>query len=228
MPAMKAADIMVTNVVSVGPDASVREIASLMLERRISGVPVIDASGRVLGIVSEGDLIRRPELGTDKGATGWLSVFLSEDERARDFIKTHGLKAHEVMSHPAICVAPEAPLADVVRLLERHRVKRLPVVAHGKLTGLVTRADLLRALVTRQAIPPVAPGDREIRDRIEAILRSEEWASSAFVNVQVSEGVVHLWGAVNSIEQREALVLAVRGTPGVREVQQHLSRTLAG
>ncbi len=228
MPAMKAADIMVTNVVSVGPDASVREIASLMLERRISGVPVIDASGRVLGIVSEGDLIRRPELGTDKSATGWLSVFLSEDESARDFIKTHGLKAHEVMSHPAICVAPEAPLADVVRLLERHRVKRLPVVAHGKLTGLVTRADLLRALVARQAIPPVAPGDREIRDRIEAILRSEEWASSAFVNVQVSEGVVHLWGAVNSIEQREALVLAVRGTPGVREVQQHLSRTLAG
>jgi len=225
---MKVADIMVRNVISVGPDASVREIASLMLERRISGVPVVDGERRVLGIVSEGDLIRRPEIGTYSSPTGWLTVFLSQDESARDFVKTHGLLATEVMSRPAICVAPETPLGEVVQLFARHRVKRLPVVEHGKLAGLVTRAELLRALVARQAIPPIASGDQEIRDRIEAILRSEVWAPSAYVNVQVSEGVVQLWGMVNSIAQRDALVLAVRGTPGVREVQQHIGRTMMG
>jgi len=225
---MKAADIMVRDVVSVRPEASVREVASLMLERRISGVPVVDSERRVLGIVSEGDLIRRPEIGTYKSPTGWLTVFLSQDESARDFVKTHGLLAKEVMSRPAICVAPETPLAGIVQLLDRHRVKRLPVVEHGKLAGLVTRADLLRALVARQAIPPIAAGDQEIRDRIEAILRSEAWAPSAYLNVQVSEGVVQLWGMVDSIAQRDALVLAVRGTPGVREVQQHIGRTMVG
>ena len=225
---MKAADIMVKDVVSVRPEASVREVASLMLERRISGVPVVDSERRVLGIVSEGDLIRRPEIGTYTSPTGWLTVFLSQEESARDFVKTHGLLAAEVMSRPAICVAPQTPLADIVQLLDRHRVKRLPVVEHGKLAGLVTRADLLRALVARQAIPPIGSGDQEIRDRIEAILRSEVWAPSAFINVQVSEGVVQLWGMVNSTAQRDALVLAARGTPGVREVHQHIGRTMAG
>jgi len=225
---MKAADIMVKDVVSVKPEASVREVASLMLERRISGVPVVDSERRVLGIISEGDLIRRPEIGTYTSPTGWLTVFLSRDESVRDFVKTHGLLAKEVMSRPAICVAPETPLADIVRLFDRHRVKRLPVVEHGRLAGLVTRADLLRALVARQAMPPIASGDQEIRERIDAILRAEVWAPSAYINVQVSEGVVQLWGMVNSIAQRDALVLAVRGTPGVRDVQQHIGCTMVG
>ena len=225
---MKAADIMVKDVFTVRPEASVREVASLMLERRISGVPVVDSERRVLGIISEGDLIRRPEIGTYKSPTGWLTVFLSRDESARDFVKTHGLLAKEVMSRPAICVAPETPLADIVRLFDRHRVKRLPVVEHGRLAGLVTRADLLRALVARQAMPPIASGDQEIRERIDAILRAEVWAPSAYINVQVSEGVVQLWGMVNSIAQRDALVLAVRGTPGVRDVQQHIGCTMVG
>ena len=225
---MKAADIMVKDVVSVKPEASVREVASLMLERRISGVPVVDSERRVLGIISEGDLIRRPEIGTYTSPTGWLTVFLSRDESARDFVKTHGLLAKEVMSRPAICVAPETPLADIVRLFDRHRVKRLPVVEHGRLAGLVTRADLLRALVARQAMPPIASGDQEIRERIDAILRAEVWAPSAYINVQVSEGVVQLWGMVNSTAQRDALVLAVRGTPGVRDVQQHIGCTMVG
>jgi len=212
----------------VKPEASVREVASLMLERRISGVPVVDSERRVLGIISEGDLIRRPEIGTYTSPTGWLTVFLSRDESARDFVKTHGLLAKEVMSRPAICVAPETPLADIVRLFDRHRVKRLPVVEHGRLAGLVTRADLLRALVARQAMPPIASGDQEIRERIDAILRAEVWAPSAYINVQVSEGVVQLWGMVNSIAQRDALVLAVRGTPGVRDVQQHIGCTMVG
>ncbi|MEW6687961.1 MAG: CBS domain-containing protein [Pseudomonadota bacterium] len=225
---MHAADVMVKDVISVGPDTSVREAASLMLERRISGLPVVDGERRVLGILSEGDLIRRPELGTEQHPAGWLSVFLSEDESARDFVKTHGMTARAVMSQPAICVAPDTPLAEVVRLMERRHVKRLPVVAQGRLAGLLTRADLLRALVAQRSASPAASSDQELRERIDSMLRHEGWASSAFVNVLVENGVVQLWGAVESVPQREALILAVRSMPGVRDVQPHLGRTMPG
>lgn len=225
---MNVVDIMVKDVVSVGPEASLREVASLMLERRISGVPVVDDAQRVLGIVSEGDLIRRPEIETDRAPRGWLALFLSDEERARSFVKSHGRKAREVMTRPAICVMQGTPLTDVVRLMERHRVKRLPVVEHGKLAGLVTRADLLRALVARQVVSPAAASDQELRDRIASMLRDEDWATSAFVNVQVENGVAQLWGTVESDSQLQALIVAVRGVSGVRDVQPHLGRAKAG
>ena len=225
---MKAGDIMVKDVISVGPEAPVRSVALLMLERRISGVPVVDADRRVLGIVSEGDLIRRPEIATDHAPTGWLSMFLSDEERARDFVKSHGRKAREVMTQPAICVAPDTPLAEIVRLMERHRIKRLPVVEKGKLAGLVTRTDLLRAVVARQAAAPVERSDEDLRQRIVLMLRGEDWASGAVVHVQVEGGVAQLWGTVESEDQREALLLAVRGVPGVKGLQPHLGRVLPG
>lgn len=225
---MNAGDIMVGDVVTVGPEAAVREVALLMLERRISGVPVVDGEQRVLGILSEGDLIRRPEIRTDHARRGWLSFFLSDEERARDFVKSHGRKASEVMTQPAICVAPDTPLAELVRLMERHRVKRLPVIRQGKLAGLVTRADLVRALVAQHDVSPAATSDRDLRDRIDTMLRGEDWATSAYVHVNVENGVAHLWGTVESAAQREALILAVRGVAGVRDVQPHLGRTMAG
>lgn len=225
---MNASGIMTRDVISVGPETPVREIATMMLERRISGVPVVDAERRVLGIVSEGDLIRRPEIETDHAPTGWLSLFLSDEERSRDFVKSHGRVAREVMTKPATCVALETPLDEVVRLMERHRVKRLPVVDNGKLVGLVTRADLLRTLVSRRPAAPVASSDQDVRERIDAMLRHEDWATSAFVNVQVEDGVAHLWGTVESASQREALILAVRGVPGVKDVQPHLGRSMPG
>lgn len=225
---MNASGIMTRDVISVGPETPVREIATMMLERRISGVPVVDAERRVLGIVSEGDLIRRPEIETDHAPTGWLSLFLSDEERSRDFVKSHGRVAREVMTKPATCVALETPLDEVVRLMERHRVKRLPVVDNGKLVGLVTRADLLRTLVSRRPAAPVASSDQDVRERIDAMLRHEDWATSAFVNVQVEDGVAHLWGTVESASQREALILAVRGVSGVKDVQPHLGRSMPG
>lgn len=225
---MKAADIMVKDVVTTGPEASVQELATLMLERRISGLPVVDGSGRLLGIVSEGDLIRRPEIDTDRVKLGWLRLLLSDEARARDFVKSHGRKAREVMTQPAISVATDAPLAEVVRLMARHRIKRLPVVDKGRLVGLVTRTDLLRAVAARQAVAPADVKDEELRARIDAMLREEDWAASAVVYVQVEKGVAQLWGTVESQEQREALILAVRGVPGVKDVQPHLGRVLAG
>jgi CBS domain-containing protein len=225
---MKAADIMVKEVVTVGPEALVKEIAALMLERRISGLPVVDGGGRILGVVSEGDLIRRPEIETDRVKLGWLRLLVSDEARARDFVKHHGRTAREVMTQPAITVAADAPLAEIVRLMERHRVKRLPVVERGKLAGVVTRTDLLRALVARQSAPAVELKDEQLRLHIDAMLRHEDWASSATVHVQVENGVAQLWGTVESKEQREALLVAVRGVPGVKDVQPHLGRALPG
>jgi len=225
---MKAGDIMMKDVVTTGPEASVRELVTLMLERHISGVPVVDGGGRLLGVVSEGDLIRRPEIDTDRVKLGWLRLLISDEARAREFVKSHGRKAREVMSQPAISVAADAPLAEVVRLMERHRVKRLPVVEKGKLVGLVTRTDLLRAVISRQAAPAAAQSDEELRQRIESMLREEDWASSAVVNVQVEHGVAQLWGTVESKEQREAILVAVQGVPGVKDVQPHLGRVLPG
>lgn len=225
---MHAADVMVKDVVSVGPEAAVREVASLMLERRISGVPVVDENRHVLGIVSEGDLIRRPEIETDRIPEGWLGLFLSDEQRARNFVKSHGRKAREVMSQPVICVGPDTPLAGIVRLMERHRIKRVAVVEQGRLAGLVTRTDLLRAMLAHQDSSPAPSGDEALRARVATMLEGEAWASSAMVFVRVEQGVAHLWGTVESASQREALILAVRGVPGIRDVQPHLGRSMPG
>ncbi len=225
---MKVADIMARDVLAVSPDASVREVASLMLERRISGVPVVDAEHRVLGVVSEGDLIRRPEIETESTGRGWLSIFVSDEERARDFVRSHGRRAREVMTQPALCVAPDTPLDEAVRIMERHHIKRLPVVEHGRLVGLMTRADVVRALLERKPGLSATQSDQELRRRIEAVLRSESWAASAYINVEVESGVIRLWGTVESAAQREAILLAVSEIDGVKEVQAHLGRTLPG
>lgn len=224
---MKVAEIMTREVVSVRPETPVREVAQAMLERRISGVPVVDDDGRVLGIVSEGDLIRRPEIDTDRPGRGWLGLFVSDEEEARDFIKSHGRTAREVMTQPAICVAPDAELAEAVRLMERHRVKRLAVIEGGRLAGLVTRADLVRAVVRQQ--PVLNPqSDKELRARAEALLRGESWAAGARVNVEVEGGVVRLWGTVESIAQRKAILVAIAALDGVKDVQAHLGRSMPG
>jgi CBS domain-containing protein len=225
---MNVGDIMVEDVVAVGPETPVREVAALMLERRISGVPVVDAERRVLGIVSEGDLIRRPEIETDHARTGWLGIFVSAEDRARDFVKSHGRKAGEIMTRPAICVSPGTPLTEVVRLMERSRVKRLVVVEDGKLAGLVTRADLVRALVAHHDVALGASSDKAVCERIEQMLRDEDWADGAYVHVQVENAVAHLWGTVESAAQRAALIVAVRGVPGVKDVAPHLGRSMPG
>lgn len=224
---MKARDVMTQPVLWVAPEASVREVAALMLERRISGVPVADAAGRVLGVVSEGDFLRRPEIGTDLPGSRWLRLFTSPDERARDYIKTHGRTAADVMTTPAVTVAADAPLALVARLMIAHGVKRLPVLEDDRLIGIVTRLDLLRA-VYRHPQPAHSASDGEIRSAVIAILENEDWAAGAIVEVQVTQGRVQLWGSVESDRQREALLLAARSLPGVSGVEAHLTRVLPG
>jgi len=227
---MKARDVMTPNVVSVPIDMPVPEIAELLLERRISAVPVVDASEHVVGVISEGDLIRRPELGTDKPRSRWLRFFMSDEDRARDFMKTHGLHARDVMSQPVVSVSPEATLTDVVNLMTTRRIKRVMVLEHGKLAGVVTRSDLLRTLHAREAMPTegVPRDDSSIRERILKTIDEQGWAASAIINVQVTDGTAYLWGVVDSDEQRKAILVAVEGVPGVRAIEDHLGKLLAG
>jgi CBS-domain-containing membrane protein len=227
---MKVRDVMTPNVVSVTADMAVPEIATLMLERRISAVPVIDAKAQVVGVISEGDLIRRPELGTDKPRSRWLRFFMSDDDRAHDFVKTHGLHARDVMSRPVISVTPEATLTDVVNLMTTRRIKRVMVLEHGKLVGVVTRSDLLRTLHAREALPTegVPQDDASVRARILKTIDEQGWAASAIINVQVTDGTAYLWGVVDSDEQRKAIMVAVEGVPGVRAIEDHLGKLLAG
>ena len=225
---MKARDIMSTKVVTVSPATSVRDIAELMIEKHVSGLPVLNDNGTLVGMVSEGDLLRRPEIGTEKPRRRWVSFFIGVDKQAREFTKSHALRAGDVMTEQVIHVSEDTPLGDVVGLMEKHNIKRLPVLSDGKLVGIVSRVDLLRALAARQAepMPPPAESDAAIRAAMNDVLENEEWAMSAMVNVIVSEGVVHLWGVIDSNDQRQALRVAAENIPGVAVVEEHLSFSL--
>lgn len=219
---MKAKDVMTTTVHTVGPDTPVAAIAQLLLDRRISGVPVVAENGKVLGVVSECDLMRRPESGTVKRRAWWLTLVSSNDEMARDYIKTHGTNAGDVMSQPAITVEADADLADVAALLEKRRIKRVPVMKDGKLVGIVTRSNLLHGLIAHRS-GKVADTDTAIRKEIEDELADEAWANLRTTNVVVTDGVVHLWSMVGSESEREALVVAARRVSGVRRVEPHIA-----
>ena len=222
---MKARDIMTTNVITADPDTPVGKIASLLLQNHISAVPVVDYDHHVVGIVSEGDLMRRPETGTERRRSWWLDFVTDAETMARDYAKTHGQRAVDVMTRHVVSVTEDAEAGDIASLLETHHIKRVPVVRQGKLVGVVSRADLLRALV---AAPPAAgqtavPDDRTLHDAILTKIRAEPWANAVMLNVVASGGEVELWGFVTSEEQRAALRVLAETVPGVRTVRDKLS-----
>lgn len=226
---MLAKDLMTTNVITVTPETPVREIARLLSTRHISAVPVVGPDGRILGIVSEGDLMRRPETGTERRRSWWLTLLTGPEELAQEYVKTHGRRASEVMTRDVVTVAEDTPVSAIARLLEERRIKRVPVVGAGRLVGIVSRADLLRGLATWPTAPaaPSHPDDRAIRERPMHALQAEAWASPGAINVVVTAGVVHLWGLVSSEEEREAVRVMVGNVPGVRAVEDHLARVPA-
>ncbi|WP_445156972.1 CBS domain-containing protein [Halomonas sp. E14] len=220
---MQAVDVMTPKVVTVSPDTDVREIARLLLEHNISAVPVVDDGDKVLGIVSEGDLMRRIENGTER-KSWWLKSIFSAANNANDYIKSHARRASEIMTRDPITIPEDMPLARVAKLLEKHRIKRVPVVREGRLVGIVSRANLLRGFsaTAPDAVTPVSTSDREIR---EAILREVDQNTGVWVdriNVIVTEGAVQLWGLVESQEERLAVQVAAENTPGVTSVENHL------
>jgi len=194
---MKAHDVMTWGTITVEPEASVARAVRLMLQNKISGLPVVDDKGELVGMVTEGDFLRRGELGTQRQRPRWLEFLLGPGRLAAEYVQSSGQKVSEVMTPEPKTITPETPLDDVVSLMERHRIKRLPVVQDGKLVGIVSRANLLHALasVAREVKAP-AGDDATIRERILAECARQRWAPH--VNVLVRDGVVGLWGVVTT------------------------------
>lgn len=221
---MNAADVMVSNVISVRSDTSVDKIAEILLANRISAVPVVDAGGALVGIVSEGDLIHRVEAGTERHRSWWLELLTGKEVLAREFVKSHARKAADVMTYPVITVKPDTLLGELASLLEKHRIKRVPVMSDGKIVGIVSRANLIQALVSHgnEIMPDATVGDSTLRDNVLAQLRSQPWWAND-VNVVVRNGTVELWGIVESEVEKDAIRVAVEVTPGVRTISNKLS-----
>lgn len=219
---MKAGDVMTTDVVAVGPETSVQEIAQTLLEHRISAVFVVDGEGRPIGVVSEGDLMRRAETDTVRSRSWWLRAFVDSDTLAQEYAKAHGRHARDVMTRSVVRVAEDADLADVATLLETHRIKRVPVVRDDRIVGVVSRANLLRALASMSAKGTVSAADRAIRDGLRVKFSSQSWVIAHDTNVLVEDGVVQLWGRAVSEDARSAMRAAADSTPGVKAVEDHL------
>jgi CBS domain-containing protein len=219
---MNAGDVMTTNVVTVAADTPVSEIVTTLLRHGISAVPVVDAEGVVLGLVSEGDLLRRAELGTQKQRSAWRAFFTATATLAGDYVRSHGKVAADVMTRDVVCVGPGTGLDAIADLMEQHRIKRVPVVRERRLVGLVSRANLLRAFAALPSDSDEAPAsDSEIRNALMAELGRQPWSRRADNSVVVTNGVVHLWGLVTSQEESRALEIVAQSVPGVREVQNH-------
>jgi CBS domain-containing protein len=227
---MRAMDVMTTNVITVGPETSVQDVAKLLSERSISGVPVVDTQNRLVGIVSEGDLLHRVETGTERRAqqrrrSWWLDTIGSDEELARHYVKSHGRTAKDVMTSDVISVSDTSELADIANLLETKRIKRVPVVRDGKLVGIVSRANLVRALAAAGSRlgADTATDDRTIRQKLLQELQGQEWVHTWAADIIVRDGVVHIWVSDDRPDgERQALRVAAENIPGVRGVEEHI------
>jgi CBS-domain-containing membrane protein len=217
---MKASDIMVTNVVTVTPDRSVQEVAEILLANRISGVPVVDAAGRLVGIVSEGDLMRHADAGTAHHRSWWLRMLMGREGLAAEYVKEHARKVADVMTRDVITATPDTPVGDIADLLERNGIKRVPIVRDGKVVGIISRANLLQALASmrKRMAAEVPTDDAALRESVLNQLKSEPWMRTSLINVTAHDGKVDLWGIVDSATEKKAIRVAVEATPGVREV----------
>ena len=221
---MKAADVMATNVITVRQDTPVSKIAEVLLANRISAVPVVNDKDAVVGIVSEGDLLHRVEAGTERHRSWWLELLTGKEMLAFEFVKSHARKAADVMTRPVVSVQPDTPLGDIASLLEKHRIKRVPVVNNGKIVGIVSRANLIQALVSlgHAKTSDASIDDLTLHSNILEQLRSKPWADPTKINVVVNNGTVELWGIVDSETEKNAIRVAVEVMPGVRQVSNKL------
>jgi len=222
---MKVREIMNQRVVAVRVSDTLGTAIAAMLDHRVSGVPVLDAAGHLAGILTEGDLLRRAELGTDKRRPRWLAFIASPGAQAERFVHEQGRTVGEVMTRDVVTIGGDAPLASLVKLMEAHRIKRVPVVSRGRVVGIVTRADLMRALLTVLERPPAArpASDADLRRTIVASLRKQRWAPRTLVDVDVHDGVVTLSGTIFDEREREALRVIVENTSGVRGYRDDLT-----
>lgn len=220
---MKAEDVMTRDVISIAPDATVLQAARLMLQHHISGLPVVDVTGKLVGVLSEGDFLRRRETRTEHKRSRWLEFIMGPGRIAAEYSHSHGSKVSEVMTTDVHIVADDTPLEEIVELMERKRIKRVPVLCGEQLVGIVTRSNLMHAMVSMARVAqPAAKDDGAIREALLAEIQKADWAPVAMTNVVVREGVVELWGTIVDERQREALKVAAENIPGVKGVNDHL------
>lgn len=220
---MQAKDIMTRDLATVRPDASIREAAKLMTDRRLSGLPVVTADGRAIGILTASDLLHRIETGAERRPSWFSSFFARPDELARQYAKDHGRKVHEVMSRHVISVLEDASLSEVADVLDRNGFKRVPVTRDGVLVGIISRGDLVRVL-SQTSLSEAAPSadDSALQHAIMQQVRKQPWLNSGFVNITVKDGAVDVWGSVASADQHKALLVLVGEVAGTAAVDDHV------
>ena len=220
---MKAADVMVRNAVTVRPDTTISEAAKLLVDKDISALPVVDAEDRVVGILSEADLMRREEIGTEKRRRWWLEAITPGATLAQEYAKAHGKRVEELMSHDVISATEDTPLADIAALFEKHSIKRVPIISNDKLVGIVSRANLIQAVAAANLLPAIpADPDRRVRLDILDKLAEQPWTDFGDRNIIVVKGTVHIWGVVRSPEEHKALMALVEGVPGVTAIKDEM------
>jgi CBS domain-containing protein len=220
---MQVKDVMTRDVTTVRPETPVNQIAKILLDRRISAVPVIGDRDEIVGIVSEGDLMRRPEIGTERRNSWWLAFLTLDEDDARRFVKTEGRHARDVMTRAVATIDEEASLEQVANILESRHIKRMPVVRAGKLVGIISRADLLRGLASAKFEGAPSADDRALRASIEAAINERAGFDSMFISVTVKDGVVDLWGGVRAPAAKDAARVAAENVPGVVTVRDRIS-----
>lgn len=225
---MIAKNVMKSPVITIKPNDSVAEVAKLLINQKISAAPVVDDEGRLRGIVSEGDLMRRHETSTERKRSFWWFLFSGDSALAREYVKSHGLKVHEIMTSDVITASPGDSLREVADLFERHSIKRVPIVDNGSIVGIVSRADLLRVFADRPQLLDINVDDSIVRDKIVSHLEQQPWAHTKLLNVSVRNGVVELSGMVDSDAERKAFCVAAESTPGVRAVTDRMINRPAG
>lgn len=219
---MNVSDIMTRNATSVQPCTTVDEAARIMLANNFSGLPVLDENGLLVGVVSEGDLLRRSEIGTEGEPAGWLKALLQPASVAADYVATHSRHVSGVMTHKPVFVTPTTPLAKAVEVMLHKHIKRLPVLEDNRLVGIISRADLLRALTSIPIRTKESASDDEILTSIEAEIRKAKWAPKSGLRVAVKDKVVILEGTIFSDEERLAVITIAENAPGVKDVKDEL------
>lgn len=223
---MQARDVMVSPAITVDANATVREVAQLLLARRIRAVPVVDADNKILGIVTEGDLMHRAEAGTERPYSWWLRALTGDAQLATDYVKSHAVKVDDIMTRDVVTAAPETLLHEIAMLLENNQIKRVPIVdQQGQLVGIVSRANLLQAIASARPKLEVSLSDASIRKRFLEELKKQSWAHTFNLNATVRNGVVDLWGFAPSVAERTAIRVAAEAIPGVVTVNDHLLET---
>ena len=221
---MLVKDAMTSPVISVSSHAALSEAVNLLVTHRLSGLPVLDESGKLCGLISEGDLLRRIELGTAHRADNWWSKLFSSYSTVEAYRMTNGRKVSDVMSNLPITIDENATLADAARVMEKHGIKRTPVVRDGKLVGMLTRADFVKVLhrLAASAQQGSAVSDRDIEDKIRAEIDAQPWSANCALTIAAENGHVTLTGMVPSGGHGEAIRIAAENVPGVLAVEQEL------